>query len=125
MRLLLDTHIFLWWMADDPTLGRIARSAIAAPENELFLSVISIWEIGLKKAANRLQAPDNVEEEIKRRGIAALAITVPHVVAAPRLPKIHGDPFDRMLIAQAQIEKLTIITRDRAFAKYDVAVLKA
>lgn len=125
MKLLLDTHAFLWWTADDKALSRLARDAIGEQANTIFLSVVSIWEMGIKKSMNRLQMPENIEEEIERRRISALPVKVAHAVIAPQLPKIHGDPFDRMLIAQAQIEGLTIITRDRAFAKYDVKLLKA
>jgi PIN domain nuclease of toxin-antitoxin system len=125
MRLLLDSHSFLWWATDDRALGRTARDAIVNPTNAILLSVVSIWELSLKKFLGRLQMPDNIEEEIARRGIVALPITVAHAVAAPRLPKIHADPFDRMLIAQAQLEGLTIVTRDWEIAKYDVAILKA
>jgi PIN domain nuclease of toxin-antitoxin system len=124
MRLLLDTHAFLWWMADDRALNRAAREAISDAANATYLSVVSIWEIGIKRSLRRLQIPDNIEDEIQLRGISALPVMVPHAVAAPQLPKIHGDPFDRMLIAQAQIEGLTIVTRDREIALYDVAVLR-
>jgi PIN domain nuclease of toxin-antitoxin system len=106
-------------------LTGVARDAIADPANAILLSVASIWELDLKTSLGRLQMPDNIEEEIARRGIVSLPITIAHAVAAPRLPKIHADPFDRMLIAQAQLEGLTIVTRDNEITKYAVAVLRA
>ena len=124
MRLLLDTHAFLWWTTDSKALKQDAKSAIIDPANQIFLSTISIWELGLKKALRRLILPEEIEEELALRRIEVLPITAAHAVRAPRLPLIHSDPFDRMLIAQAQIEKLTIVTRDREFADYDVAILK-
>ncbi|MGH2500517.1 MAG: type II toxin-antitoxin system VapC family toxin [Candidatus Limnocylindria bacterium] len=125
MRLLLDTHAALWALANDPALSAEARSAVVAGENPVFVSAASAWEIGIKRALGRLVAPEDLRRALAAARFEPLAITVEHALAAAVLPGHHGDPFDRMLVAQAQAEELTIVTRDRAFAPYDVRVLRA
>lgn len=124
MRLLLDTNALLWWLADEG-LAAQARDAIADPENHVAVSAISAWEISIKKALGKLVAPDDLEHQIQVGGFASLPITIAHGVAAGQLERHHDDPFDRMLIAQALAEGLTIVTRDKRFNEYGVALMPA
>jgi PIN domain nuclease of toxin-antitoxin system len=121
--LLLDTHILLWWLSDDPLLPTAAREAIASPEREVLISAATAWEIALKQAAGRLDAPDDLLEAVEANDFKTLPITAAHAVAAGALPPHHSDPFDRMLIAQARAESLTLISVDNRFPRYDVELL--
>lgn len=123
MRLLLDTHALLWWLADEGLTDQ-ARDAIADPANLVMVSAATAWEISIKKALGKLSAPDDLERQIDESGFASLPIGVTHGIAAGQLPRHHDDPFDRMLIAQAYAEGLTIVTRDKRFADYNVAMLR-
>jgi PIN domain nuclease of toxin-antitoxin system len=125
MRLLLDSHILLWWLNDDRKLKPVERVAISDSDSEVYVSSASLWELSIKRASGRLNAPEDLQELVVKSELKPLPILFGHAEAAGRLPSNHADPFDRMLIAQAQIEDLTIVTRDRAFAKYDVKILKA
>jgi len=125
VRLLLDTHAFLWWLADDTKLGPKARAAIADERSTVFVSAASVWEIAVKRRSGKLDAPGDVADWIERCDFAPLSIDVEHAVAAAELPPHHRDPFDRMLVAQAQLEELTLVARDDAIDEYDVAVLDA
>lgn len=125
MRLLLDTHVLLWWLADDRTLGRQARETIADPSSEVFVSAASAWEISIKKALGKLEAPSDLERQIEVQEFEPLSISVAHALAAGALPRHHDDPFDRVLVAQAQTEDLVIVTRDRHFEPYGVGRLEA
>lgn len=120
MRLLLDTHIILWWDADDPRLSDILRAAIASPENEVFVSAASAWEIGIKKASGKLQVGASLAHTIRSRAFTALAITIEHAEWAGSLPLLHRDPFDRLLVAQAQMEGLALVTVDEQILRYQV-----
>jgi PIN domain nuclease of toxin-antitoxin system len=122
VRLLLDTHALLWWLADEG-LTEQARDAIADPDNLAMVSAASAWEISIKKALGKLSAPDDLERQVGDGGFAPLPISIAHGLAAGRLPRHHDDPFDRMLIAQAFGEGLTIVTHDRRFSEYKVALL--
>lgn len=122
MRLLLDTHALLWWLADEG-LADQARDAIADPGNLVVVSAASAWEIAIKKALGKLAAPDDLEQQVDDSGFAALPMSIAHGLAAGQLPRHHDDPFDRMLIAQAFEEGLTIVTHDERFADYQVALL--
>lgn len=124
MRLLLDTHALLWWLADEG-LNAPAREAIADPANLVAVSAASAWEISIKKALGKLAAPDDLEQQVQEGGFVPLPISLAHGVAAGQLPRHHEDPFDRMLIAQAIAEGLTIVTRDKRFDDYGVALLTA
>lgn len=123
MRLLLDTHVLLWWLGDDPLLPAGAEAAIGEPHNEVVVSAASVWEIGIKQAAGRLEAPDDLLEALRANDFQLLAIKASHTLDAARLPPHHDDPFDRMLIAQATSEALTLVTVDRRFSDYDVELL--
>jgi len=124
VRLLLDTHALLWWLADEG-LTTQARDAIADPANVVVVSAASAWEISIKKALGKLVAPDDLEQQVQAGGFLPLPISIAHGVAAGRLARHHEDPFDRMLIAQAYAEGLTIVTRDTRFNEYGVALLPA
>jgi PIN domain nuclease of toxin-antitoxin system len=124
MRLLLDTHALLWWLADEG-LQPQAQDAIADPANLVAISAATAWEISIKKALGKLAAPDDLEQQVQAGGLVPLPISIGHGIAAGRLPRHHEDPFDRMLIAQALAEGLTIVTRDKRFADYGVPVLPA
>ena len=123
MELLLDTHAFLWWLADDPRLGPRTREAIAAPGNEVFVSAATAWEIAIERASGALEAPGEIAEWLEQAAFSALPVEVAHVVAAAGLTKHYNEPFDRLLVAQAQLEKLTLVTRPDDVAAYDVRVL--
>ena len=124
-RFLLDSHALLWWAEDPALLTMEARHVLADGRNLVFVSVATIWELGIKQASGKLKPPDDVRNLIKANRFDVLSITSDHAHAAPSLPNHHSDPFDRMLIAQATIERLTFITRDADIAKYDVSVLAA
>ena len=120
MRLLLDTHIVLWWDADDPRLSAEFRAAVASPESEIFVSAASAWEIGIKRASGKLQIGASVAHTIRRHAFTALPVTVEHAEWAGSLPLLHRDPFDRLLVAQAQLEGLTLVTVDDQILRYQV-----
>ncbi len=122
MNLLLDTHVLLWWLADNPRLSAKARRAIQDCAT-IYVSAASAWEIEIKKARGKLSAPDNLEATLRVYELTPLSVTVGHAVAAARLPLLHNDPFDRLLIAQASIESLTLLTVDRQLMAYGVPVL--
>jgi len=118
VRLLVDTHIFLWWCADDRRLGSAEREAIRNPANEVYLSAASVWEIVLKQALGRLRVPEPASAAALRLGFQPLPITFEHAEAAASLPSLHRDPFDRLLVAQARVESLTLITHDPSIRSY-------
>ncbi|MGH7828266.1 MAG: type II toxin-antitoxin system VapC family toxin [Candidatus Binatia bacterium] len=119
MRLLLDTHVLLWWMSDDRKLSKEAREIIANPRNDGLVSSASVWEIAIKAALGRIEIELNdLEDAIVASGFQPLVISFQHAVAVGRLPAVHRDPFDRMLVAQASVEKLRIISHDRVFERY-------
>ena len=124
MRLLLDTHAYLWWLTDDRRLGKAARAAIGSPASIVHVSAASIWEIGIKAALGRLPIGQlDVVEAIAECGFDALPITPAHAQAAARLPRLHDDPFDRMLVAQSRVEDLRLVTRDAGLMTYGVEAL--
>ncbi len=125
MRLLLDTHVLLWWLAADRSLGREARRTLASPESAVFVSAASAWEISIKRSLGKLEAPEDLVDQLDHHRFQALAVSIAHALAAGALPRLHDDPFDRMLIAQARLEGLTIVTRDPRFQRYAVATLPA
>jgi PIN domain nuclease of toxin-antitoxin system len=124
-RLLLDTHVLLWWLADDPKLGGHARSDISDGKNEIYVSAASSWEIAIKKRNGKLEAPDNIDGIVEQERFIKLPISLAHGEAAGQLPNHHRDPFDRMLIAQAKAEGLMILTADEKILSYGVPVTMA
>jgi PIN domain nuclease of toxin-antitoxin system len=124
MKLLLDSHTFLWWLAEDPKLKAGARQAVADPSSIVHVSAATVWELSIKAALGKLDLDGaDLVEEIEENGFVELPMTARHSLAAATLPRHHDDPFDRMLIAQARIEGLTIVTRDPAFRDYEVGLL--
>ena len=124
MKVLLDTHILLWWLADDQHLPARAAATIADPDTDVVVSAASAWEISIKQAAGRLDAPEDLLDALAANDIGTLAITAEHAMAAGRLPAHHADPFDRMLVAPAQFEGFTLVSVDRRFSKYEVDLLR-
>jgi len=123
-RLLLDTHAFLWWLSDSRRLKREARSAIAEPSALVHVSAATIWEIAIKARLGRVDpGTKHLDKEIEANQFSELKISARHAWAAGNLPMHHDDPFDRMLIAQAQVEDLTVVTHDEVFAAYKIPVL--
>ena len=118
MRLLLDTHVFLWWLADDRRLDSEERQAIRDPENDVYLSAASVWEIVIKQALGRLRPPEPASSAALRLGLQPLPITFEHAEATAALPPLHNDPFDRLLMAQAKAESLTLVSHDPAIRAY-------
>lgn len=124
MRLLLDAHAFIWWLTDDRRLSAPARRAIADLQSTVHVSAATIWELTIKASLGRITLGDaDLVAEIAANEFLELPITARHADLAGRLPKEHDDPFDRMLVAQARLEGLTCVTRDRAFQAYGVAAL--
>ena len=123
-RLLLDTRVFLWWRANSRQLDAATREAIASAEL-VFVSAATAWEAGIKAALGRLRVPNTIAAGIADSGFEELPITVAHAEAAAALPPLHSDPFDRMLVAQARIEHLTLVTHDDQLRWYSVDVLWA
>ena len=124
MNLLLDTHVFLWWLADDRRLSANARKAIENSEL-VFVSAATAWEIGIKSSLKKLEFRGELEAEMTANNFLPLPVTVAHAVSAGRLPRHHNDPFDRMLVAQASLEKLTLLTSDKRLAAYSARVILA
>lgn len=123
MSLLLDTHIVLWWLSDDPTLSSDIKDRLDR-EADAYVSSVSVWEVAIKQAMGKLGPPD-LPEHIRDSEFRFLDVTVEHAIEAGRLPMHHRDPFDRMLVAQARVEGLTLVTRDAHVQKYDVDLLAA
>jgi PIN domain nuclease of toxin-antitoxin system len=120
--LLLDTHVVLWWLTDDATLADEIKDRLDH-EPDVYISPASVWEVAIKQAIGKLEQPADLPERIRDSGFRHLHITIEHSIAAGRLPLIHRDPFDRMLVAQAQLDDLTLVTRDAEIQKYDVDLL--
>jgi PIN domain nuclease of toxin-antitoxin system len=120
--LLLDTHAVLWWLTDDPTLSDDVKSRLDH-DPDVYISSATIWEVAIKQSAGKLTEPPDLLERIRDSGFRELSISSEHAIVAGRLPLIHRDPFDRMLVGQAQCEGLTLVTRDLQIRKYEVAIL--
>jgi PIN domain nuclease of toxin-antitoxin system len=125
LRLLLDTHTLLWWLDGGKKLSSESRAAIANPENEIFVSAVSAWEIVLKKSIGKLRAPANLDAELQTHEFTKLPILFSHISELEKLPWIHKDPFDRILLAQSVAENLRVITRDPHILAYPFAFVKA
>ncbi|MFI7237154.1 type II toxin-antitoxin system VapC family toxin [Streptomyces cyaneofuscatus] len=122
MRLLLDTHVILWWLGDSDELSDQVKDLLDT-EPSVHLSAVSAWEIAIKQSVGKLDGPDDLAERVRDSQFTSLPITAGHGVRAGRLPALHRDPFDRILVAQAQIEGMTIVTRDKWIPQYDVPVM--
>ena len=125
LRLLLDTHVFLWWCSGSKQLKKRIRNIIAEPDNEVFVSAASGYEIAIKRALGKIEIMNNLAAEVDKEGFTHLPITFFHAEQAGKLPLHHRDPFDRLLIAQAQAEGLTLVTRDADIPLYGIHVIKA
>jgi PIN domain nuclease of toxin-antitoxin system len=125
VKLLLDTHALIWILSDDPRLTAEAREAISDPETFVAVSPASAWEIEIKRALGKLDAPNDLLQQVADARFVPLSITLEHAITAGALPPHHRDPFDRMLIAQALLEGLTIATRDPRFEPYAVTTMAA
>lgn len=122
-RLLVDSHVLLWHVLDDARLGPAPTAAIEADDAEVVVSIASLWEIAIKSALGKLKAPDDLPRRVEELGFESLAIAPEHAWRVRSLPLHHRDPFDRLLIAQAQIERLPIVTADNAFGAYEVDLI--
>jgi PIN domain nuclease of toxin-antitoxin system len=120
MTLSLDTHTFLWWLEDPQLLSKAARKAIGDGKNTVYVSAAVVWEIAIKRALGKLDAPDDIEAAMIANRFLPLPITIPHVLAAEALPPHHRDPFDRLLIAQASYEGFRFVSRGSHVARYGV-----
>jgi PIN domain nuclease of toxin-antitoxin system len=127
VRALLDTHVFLWWVTDSPRLSSRVREVIADGHNELFFSAASGWEIAIKARLGRLEIPDEPErfltEQLSRNAIQSLPVYLSHAVRTYALPAHHRDPFDRLLVSQAILESLTLLTADPQISRYPVETI--
>jgi PIN domain nuclease of toxin-antitoxin system len=123
LRLLLDTHTALWFAEDSPKLTAASIRAIEDPKNEILLSAVVPWEIAIKRALGKLETSDEYLRLLRDAGAGELPVTIPHAQAVEHLPQHHGDPFDRLLIAQAKVENAAIVTDDSRIRKYDVATV--
>ncbi|MEM8904675.1 MAG: type II toxin-antitoxin system VapC family toxin [Actinomycetota bacterium] len=124
MRLLLDSHVVLWWLDDAGELGPGAREAIASGDS-VAVSAVTPWELGIKRALGKLDHPDGLVDTIAAAGFDLLSISARHAERAPELPLHHRDPFDRMLVAQAQADSFVLVTADEQLARYEVELLDA
>ena len=125
MKYLLDTHILLQWLNNDRTLSHKISEIIANPDNIIFVSSVNTWEITIKKSLGKLEAPNDIEKAIEANDFQKLPITIEHSTYIANLPLYHKDPFDRLLIAQAIVEGLTLLTCDTYISKYFVHTIKA
>lgn len=122
MRLLLDTHVVIWWLTDSAELAPDVKELLDT-EPAVYVSAVSPWEIALKQAVGKLHGPEDLAERVRDSQFNPLPVTAGHGVRAGRLPAHHRDPFDRVLVAQAQIEGMTLVTRDQYIPRYDVRVM--
>ena len=125
MNLLLDTHVLLWWFDDPTLLSEQALISIKDTNNEVIVSVVSAWEIAIKKTLGKLEAPDNLKQMIGDAGFTLMSINYEHVWEVQDLPFHHDDPFDRLLVAQTKVENLMLVTRDSRMGAYNIPILDA
>lgn len=127
MRILLDTHAFLWWVTDDKRLSVRAKRLIAQGSNEIFFSAASAWEISIKSTLGRIELPDAAERyipsQLEHNAFQPLPVRIEHALRVTALPSVHRDPFDRLLVAQALVEGLAILSKDRRIASYPARVI--
>jgi PIN domain nuclease of toxin-antitoxin system len=120
VRLLLYTHILLWWLGDSAALAPRGRELIESHDNQIFYSAASIWELRIKQALGKLELSESFALVLSEQPFEPLAVSVAHAHEVQTLPMLHRDPFDRMLIAQARIERLALLTHDETIGRYDV-----
>ena len=125
MNLLLDTCVLLWWLDDPDLLSEEASTAIKEPDNKIIVSIVSVWEIAIKKALGKLETPDDLKEMIADSGFELMPVDYEHAWQVKDLPSHHRDPFDRLLVSQAKIEHLTLVTRDLKLKAYNAPILEA
>jgi PIN domain nuclease of toxin-antitoxin system len=127
MKALLDTHALLWWVTNNPQLSATAQAVIVNPQNDLYISVASCWEIIIKFNTGKLPLPEPpiqfIQSCLSYNQFQSLAIDLPHILQIANLPEVHKDPFDRILIAQAQIENIPILTIDHLIVQYPVQTI--
>ena len=123
MKLLLDTHVLLWWLNDSAELSDRLKSLIADPENLVYVSAVSLWEIVIKESLGKLKMPKKWELAVQDKSFRRLTVTWEHALKVAELPEIHRDPFDRLLVAQALVEGLTLITNDDRICRYPGDIL--
>jgi len=123
VRLLVDSHAFIWWADASPALSAAARGVIADPANEATISIASLWELTIKASSGKLTLPAELETMVVTLQFSVLAVNFDHLLRMATLPRLHRDPFDRMMIAQSLAEAMPIVTSDRAFAAYGVQVV--
>ncbi len=124
MRLLVDSHVALWWLGSHPSLGGRCREQLVVAD-EVYFSAVTPWELGIKRAIGKLAFPDGLVAQLVAGGFVELPVAAAHAERAPDLPPHHRDPFDRMLVAQAQLESLVLVTADQALRPYDVELVDA
>jgi PIN domain nuclease of toxin-antitoxin system len=122
LKILLDTHLILWWLMDSPSLSEDVRKFISDPENDVFVSAVSLWEIWLKQSVGKLKLPARFEERLAVEPVQNLPMTAKHARQVALLPWHHRDPFDRMLVAQAQADELVLLTADTTLTAYGAFV---
>lgn len=125
MHLLVDTHALLWAVENKPKLSQPARLAISDENNVVFVSLASLWEIKIKESLGKIEVPKNFYKNLEPAGYELLPVTLQHIEALGKLPLHHRDPFDRMIVVQAQCEQLVLVTGDPEIKKYDVHYLSA
>jgi PIN domain nuclease of toxin-antitoxin system len=125
MNYLLDTHVLLDLLGAPQRVARAVRRVLEDPRNDVVVSAASAWEIAIKASIGRINPPDDLEDELRREGLRSLDITLPDALLAGALPRHHNDPFDRMLVAQAQHRGMTLVTRDAMLGAYGVPILAA
>lgn len=124
MSLLLDSHVLLWLMLDDSRIDPRSLATVVGGDHEVLVSAATMWELEIKRLKGKLSAPEDLLDRVECAGFRLLDVTPDHALDAARLPPHHGDPFDRMLIAQAQAEGATLVTHDDALSAYDVPLMR-
>jgi PIN domain nuclease of toxin-antitoxin system len=125
VKLLLDTHVLLWWLDDCPRLGLTARRAIADRGHHVYVSAASVWEASIKESKGLLRLSENFDSKLASEPFLPLPVTHQHARKGARLPVLHKDPFDRLLVAQCQLEHMTLVTQDKMLADYNIPVIES
>ncbi len=124
MDVLLDTHVFLWWLSDDQDLSQKARNVIASSSNSIVVSAATAWEIAIKRRLGKLEFDGDPETEVSEQGFRMLPVRFSHASEVGRLPSFHRDPFDRMLVAQARVENMGLLTVDPMIVRYPANIIQ-